>query len=99
MLQMKGISLDFIGGRRKKPSTGVSFFLFFFCILETGKVKLTERDWPHSRQEDDIQMMFNIPIDGGSFSKNLEDFDSIRSVLLYRSVKPLRCAWLAGLPE
>ncbi|KAF0021646.1 hypothetical protein F2P81_026101 [Scophthalmus maximus] len=29
-------------------------------------------------------MMFNISIDGGPFSKNLEDFDSIRSVLLYR---------------
>lgn len=36
-------------------------------------------------------MMFNISIDGGSFSKNLEDFDSIRSVLLYRSVKHLNC--------
>lgn len=32
-------------------------------------------------------MMFNISIDGASFSKNLEDFDSIRSVLLYRSVQ------------
>lgn len=33
--------------------------------------------------------MFNISLDGGSFSKNLDDFDSIRSVLLYRSVKPI----------
>lgn len=41
------------------------------------------------RKQHDIQMMFNIPIDGSSFSKNFEDFDSIRSVLLYRSVKPL----------
>lgn len=32
-------------------------------------------------------MMFNISIDGSSYSKNLEDFDSIRSVLLYRSVR------------
>lgn len=31
--------------------------------------------------------MFNISIDGCSYSKNLEDFDSIRSVLLYRSVR------------
>lgn len=35
-------------------------------------------------------MMFNISLDGGSFSKNLDDFDSIRSVLLYRSVKPIQ---------
>ena len=40
-----------------------------------------------ARRKHAIQMMFNISIDGGSFSKNLEDFDSIRSVLLYRSVK------------
>ncbi|KAM4611901.1 protein inturned isoform 2-T2 [Polymixia lowei] len=32
--------------------------------------------------------MFNISIDGGSFSKNLEDFDSIRSVLLYSDLEP-----------
>lgn len=31
-------------------------------------------------------MMFNSSTHGGSFSQNLEDFDSIRSVLLYRSV-------------
>ncbi|CAL8378375.1 unnamed protein product [Boreogadus saida] len=46
--------------------------------------------------------MFNIAIESGPFSKNLEDFDSIRSVLLYsqsccppstllRAMKP--CWW------
>ena len=43
-------------------------------------------------------MMFNISIDGGSFSKNLEDFDSIRSVLLYRSVANSHDARMAQLP-
>ncbi|KAM3857776.1 protein inturned [Diretmus argenteus] len=33
-------------------------------------------------------MMFNISIDGGSYSRNLEDFDSIRSVLLYSDLEP-----------
>lgn len=32
-------------------------------------------------------MMFNISINGSSFSENLDEFDSIRSVLLYRLVK------------
>lgn len=31
--------------------------------------------------------MFNISINGNSFSENLDEFDSIRSVLLYRLVK------------
>lgn len=31
--------------------------------------------------------MFNISIHGNSFSENLDEFDSIRSVLLYRLVK------------
>lgn len=33
-------------------------------------------------------MMFNISIDGSSLSENLDEFDSIRSVLLYRLVNP-----------
>ncbi|KAM6949628.1 protein inturned isoform 2-T2 [Aplochiton taeniatus] len=32
--------------------------------------------------------MFNTSTAGGSFSKNLEDFDSIRSVLLYSDLEP-----------
>lgn len=36
--------------------------------------------------QDDLQMMFSSSTYGGSLSQNLEDFDSIRSVLLYRSV-------------
>lgn len=31
--------------------------------------------------------MFNISLNGNSFSENLDEFDSIRSVLLYRLVK------------
>ncbi|CAJ1085979.1 protein inturned isoform X2 [Xyrichtys novacula] len=41
-------------------------------------------------------MMFNISIDGGSFSKNLEDFDSIRSVLLYSDLEP---EWLDDIQK
>ncbi|XP_035531562.1 protein inturned isoform X2 [Morone saxatilis] len=41
-------------------------------------------------------MMFNIAIDGGSFSKNLEDFDSIRSVLLYSDLEP---EWLDDIQK
>ncbi|XP_075884365.1 protein inturned isoform X1 [Nelusetta ayraudi] len=33
-------------------------------------------------------MMFNSSTHGGSFSQNLEDFDSIRSVLLYSDLEP-----------
>ncbi|KAM9335465.1 protein inturned [Symphorus nematophorus] len=40
--------------------------------------------------------MFNISIDGGSFSKNLEDFDSIRSVLLYSDLEP---EWLDDIQK
>lgn len=32
--------------------------------------------------------MFNISTDGSSLSENLDEFDSIRSVLLYRLVNP-----------
>ncbi|KAM9718338.1 protein inturned isoform 2-T2 [Menidia menidia] len=41
-------------------------------------------------------MMFNLSIDGGSFSKNLEDFDSIRSVLLYSDLEP---EWLDDIQK
>ncbi|XP_029311249.1 protein inturned isoform X2 [Cottoperca gobio] len=41
-------------------------------------------------------MMFSISIDGGSFSKNLEDFDSIRSVLLYSDLEP---EWLDDIQK
>lgn len=41
----------------------------------------------HNERKDDKQMMFNISINGSSFSENLDEFDSIRSVLLYRLVK------------
>uniref|UniRef100_A0A665UJ91 Protein inturned n=1 Tax=Echeneis naucrates TaxID=173247 RepID=A0A665UJ91_ECHNA len=41
-------------------------------------------------------MMFNISIDGASFSKNLEDFDSIRSVLLYSDLEP---EWLDDIQK
>ncbi|XP_074479576.1 protein inturned isoform X2 [Sebastes fasciatus] len=41
-------------------------------------------------------MMFNISINGGSFSKNLEDFDSIRSVLLYSDLEP---EWLDDIQK
>ncbi|XP_074518534.1 protein inturned isoform X3 [Halichoeres trimaculatus] len=41
-------------------------------------------------------MMFNISIDGGSFSQNLEDFDSIRSVLLYSDLEP---EWLDDIQK
>ncbi|KAM7377173.1 hypothetical protein PAMA_013785 [Pampus argenteus] len=41
-------------------------------------------------------MMFNISIDGGSFSNNLEDFDSIRSVLLYSDLEP---EWLDDIQK
>nr|XP_046235787.1 protein inturned isoform X2 [Scatophagus argus] len=41
-------------------------------------------------------MMFNISIDGSSFSKNLEDFDSIRSVLLYSDLEP---EWLDDIQK
>ncbi|XP_047437712.1 protein inturned isoform X2 [Mugil cephalus] len=41
-------------------------------------------------------MMFNISLDGGSFSKNLEDFDSIRSVLLYSDLEP---EWLDDIQK
>ncbi|XP_033961700.1 protein inturned isoform X2 [Pseudochaenichthys georgianus] len=41
-------------------------------------------------------MMFNISIEGGSFSKNLEDFDSIRSVLLYSDLEP---EWLDDIQK
>ncbi|KAM9424592.1 protein inturned isoform 2-T2 [Pholidichthys leucotaenia] len=40
--------------------------------------------------------MFNISIDGCSFSKNLEDFDSIRSVLLYSELEP---EWLDDIQK
>ncbi|XP_067380293.1 protein inturned isoform X2 [Channa argus] len=40
--------------------------------------------------------MFNISIDGCSFSKNLEDFDSIRSVLLYSDLEP---EWLDDIQK
>lgn len=36
----------------------------------------------HKERKDDEQMMLNI-----SFSENLDEFDSIRSVLLYRLVE------------
>lgn len=42
----------------------------------------------HEEKKDDPQMMFNISIDGSSLSENLDEFDSIRSVLLYRLVNP-----------
>lgn len=42
----------------------------------------------HKERKDDPQMMFNISIDGSSLSENLDEFDSIRSVLLYRLVNP-----------
>ncbi|KAM4537271.1 protein inturned isoform 2-T2 [Odontesthes bonariensis] len=41
-------------------------------------------------------MMFNLSIDGSSFSKNLEDFDSIRSVLLYSDLEP---EWLDDIQK
>ncbi|XP_076018598.1 protein inturned isoform X2 [Genypterus blacodes] len=41
-------------------------------------------------------MMFNTAIDGGSFSDNLEDFDSIRSVLLYSDLEP---EWLDDIQK
>lgn len=41
----------------------------------------------HIETKDDGQMMFNVSGDCSSFSENLDEFDSIRSVLLYRSVK------------
>ncbi|XP_068443813.1 protein inturned isoform X2 [Clinocottus analis] len=41
-------------------------------------------------------MMFNIAADGGFFSKNLEDFDSIRSVLLYSDLEP---EWLDDIQK
>ncbi|KAM6909244.1 protein inturned [Xenentodon cancila] len=41
-------------------------------------------------------MMFNISVDGSSFSKNLEDFDSIRSVLLYSDLEP---EWLDDIQK
>ncbi|XP_041840748.1 protein inturned isoform X2 [Melanotaenia boesemani] len=40
-------------------------------------------------------MMFNLSIDG-SFSKNLEDFDSVRSVLLYSDLEP---EWLDDIQK
>ncbi|XP_029943830.1 protein inturned isoform X2 [Salarias fasciatus] len=40
--------------------------------------------------------MFNISIDGGPFSQNLEDFDSIRSVLLYSDLEP---EWLDDIQK
>lgn len=42
----------------------------------------------HKEKKDDPQMMFNTSIDGSSLSENLDEFDSIRSVLLYRLVNP-----------
>uniref|UniRef100_A0A3P9H4G0 Protein inturned n=1 Tax=Oryzias latipes TaxID=8090 RepID=A0A3P9H4G0_ORYLA len=42
------------------------------------------------------QMMFNLSIDGCSFSKNLEDFDSIRSVLLHSELEP---EWLDNIQK
>ncbi|XP_072232601.1 protein inturned isoform X2 [Leuresthes tenuis] len=41
-------------------------------------------------------MMFNLSIDGSSFSKNLEDFDSVRSVLLYSDLEP---EWLDDIQK
>lgn len=41
----------------------------------------------HKERKHDKQMMFNISINGSSFSEKLDEFDSIRSVLLYRLVK------------
>ncbi|XP_061566818.1 protein inturned isoform X2 [Cololabis saira] len=41
-------------------------------------------------------MMFNVSVDGSSFSKNLEDFDSIRSVLLYSDLEP---EWLDDIQK
>lgn len=41
-----------------------------------------------AERKDDPQMMFNISLDGSSLSENLDEFDSIRSVLLYRLVNP-----------
>lgn len=41
----------------------------------------------HKGIKDDTQMMFNISIDESYFPENLDEFDSIRSVLLYRLVK------------
>ncbi|XP_026208609.1 protein inturned isoform X2 [Anabas testudineus] len=41
-------------------------------------------------------MMFNISIDGCSYSENLEDFDSIRSVLLYSDLEP---EWLDDIQK
>ncbi|CAL8242030.1 unnamed protein product [Merluccius merluccius] len=40
--------------------------------------------------------MFNIAIESGPFSKNLEDFDSIRSVLLYSDLEP---EWLDNVQK
>lgn len=52
----------------------------------TSLRSLWQRCFCAFRWQDDWQMMFNSSTYGGSFSQNLEDFDSIRSVLLYRSV-------------
>lgn len=90
--QREGIYLDLVGGKQ--------FFkrLLWTCRSLKGfqlhLQKLDSLSWRSvvgrtPGKKHDIQMMFNISIDGGSFSKNLEDFDSIRSVLLYRSVKSL----------
>ncbi|KAM8900110.1 protein inturned isoform 2-T2 [Spinachia spinachia] len=40
--------------------------------------------------------MFNISADGGSFSENLEDFDSVRSVLLHSDLEP---EWLDDIQK
>ncbi|CAL8325890.1 unnamed protein product [Lota lota] len=40
--------------------------------------------------------MFNIAIESGPFSENLEDFDSIRSVLLYSDLEP---EWLDNVQK
>lgn len=98
-----GINLDLVGGSSGGQNVfGLFLWIFFFIIIsilfvefhyaaaaENGHVKLTLHclQQNSSQRKHETQMMFNISIDGSSFSKNLEDFDSIRSVLLYRSVK------------
>eukprot|EP00066_Takifugu_rubripes_P028361 XP_011617627.1 PREDICTED: protein inturned isoform X2 [Takifugu rubripes] len=48
------------------------------------------------KKKDDPQMMFNISIDGSSLSENLDEFDSIRSVLLYSDLEP---EWLDDIQQ